>query len=208
MTPDQITHLLIAYRYALLVPLAIVEGPIVAFVAGTLSSLGYFNLYILLAFFFARDMIMDAAWYYAGHFGWRTPFARRMLDKMGVQESHIKEVHDLWEKYPARTMFIGKMSYGVAAAFVAVAGVVRMSLKKFFAYGAVVAMVQYFSLVLLGYFFGNAFGGSLANIVNNIEYAIAGALGILSLFYIVRWWIHERFAKKEIGEEGASPEQQ
>ncbi len=200
MDPQQLAHLLIVYRYWILVPLAIVEGPIVAFVAGTLSSIGYFNLYGLLAFFFARDMIMDAAWYYAGHFGWKTAFARRMLAKMDIQESHIKEIHDLWDKYPARTMFVGKLSYGVAAAFVAVAGVVKMSLVKFFSYGAIVAVVEYFSLVLLGYFFGNAFGGSLANIVDNIQYAVAGSLGILSTFYIVRWYIRKRFAKEEIGE--------
>jgi membrane protein DedA with SNARE-associated domain len=199
MSPQQLAQLIIEYRYWILVPLAIVEGPIVAFVAGTLASIGYFNIYGLMVFFFARDMIMDAAWYYAGYFGWQTAFAKRMLVKMNIQESHIKEVRDLWDKYPARTMFVGKLSYGIAAAFVAVAGVVEMSLVKFFSYGAIVAIVEYVGLLLLGYFFGNAFGGSVAGIVDNIQYAIAGALALLSTFYILRWWIRKKFAKDQEG---------
>jgi membrane protein DedA with SNARE-associated domain len=199
MSPQEVAHLIIEYRYWILVPLAIVEGPIVAFITGTLASLHYFNLYGLMVFFFVRDMVMDAAWYYAGYFGWKTAFARRMLAKLGIQDSHIQEVHDLWEKYPARTMFIGKLSYGIAATFVAVAGVVKMSLTKFFSYGALVTFVEYGSLLLLGYFFGNAFGGSFAGIVDNIQYAIAGALGILSTFYILRWWIKKKFSEKETG---------
>jgi membrane protein DedA with SNARE-associated domain len=198
MSPQHIASLIIEYRYWILVPFAIVEGPIVAFISGTLASLGYFNIFVLMVFFFARDMIMDAAWYYLGYFGYRTAFIKRMLAKMNIQESHIKDVHELWDKYPARTMFIGKLSYGIAAAFVAVAGVVKMSLTKFFSYGALVAVVEYGGLLLVGYFFGNAFGGSLTGIVDNIQYAVAGALALLSTFYILRWWIRKRFAKEEV----------
>jgi len=199
MNPQQIAHLIIEYRYWILVPLAIVEGPIVAFISGTLAAIGYFNLYGLMVFFFARDMIMDAAWYYAGYFGWKTAFAKRMLAKMNIQESHLKEVHQLWEKYPARTMFVGKLSYGIAVAFVAVAGVVKMSLAKFFSYGAVVAIVEYVGLLLLGYFFGDAFGGSFTGIVDNAQYAIAAGFALLSAYYILRWYIRQKFSKKQEG---------
>ena len=205
MSPQELAHLIIEYRFWILVPLAIVEGPIVAFIAGTLASIGYFNIYGLMVFFFARDMIMDAAWYAAGYFGWQTAFVKRMLIKLNVQESHLQEVHDLWDKYPARTMFVGKLSYGIAAAFVAVAGVVKMSLVKFFSYGALVAVVEYGGLLLLGYFFGNAFGGSVAGIVDNIQYALAGALALLSAFYILRWWIEKKFSREQ--SEGGNVEQ-
>jgi len=194
MNPQEIAHLIIEYRYVILVPLAIVEGPIVAFVAGTAASLGYFNLYALMAVFFVRDMGMDAFYYYSGYFGWQSPLAKKMLGKINIEESQLDEVRLLWEKYPAKTMFVGKLSYGIAQAFIVVAGMVKMRLRKFFGYGALVAIAQYGTLLLLGYFFGNAFGGNTAVIVQNIQYVIAGIVVVISGYYALRWYMRKKFS--------------
>jgi membrane protein DedA with SNARE-associated domain len=197
MSPHNIASLIIEYRYLVIVPLAIIEGPIVAFVSGTLASLGYFNLYAILVFFFARDMIMDALYYSLGYFGSRTQFAHRMLKRLGVKEEHLKELHVLWDEKPGRTMFIGKFSYGIAQAFIVVAGMVKMELRKFFAYGALAAIAQYFTLILVGYFFGNAFGGRTTILVENLQYVIAGATLIISGYYIFRWYVRRKFKEEE-----------
>ena len=60
MSVDQISQLIIEYRYFILIPLSFIEGPIVAFAAGALASLGYFNVYALAIFFFVVDMLKDA----------------------------------------------------------------------------------------------------------------------------------------------------
>jgi len=193
MNPQDIAHLLIQYRYWILVPAAIIEGPIVAFIAGTLASLGYFNIYVLIVFFFVRDMAMDAIFYYSGFFGARTAFAKRMLRKMDMEEEQMNDLRLLWEKHPAKTMFIGKLSYGIAQTFIIVAGVVKMNIRKFFTYGALAAVSQYGVLLALGYFFGNAFGGSMTVVVENIQYVIAGATLILGGYYVFRWHIRKHF---------------
>src|SRR5665213_1298609 len=143
MSPQTIAHLIIEYRYWILIPAAIIEGPIVAFVAGTLASLGYFNIYVLIAFFFVRDMGMDAIYYYSGYFGGRSAFIQRMLAKLSMDEARLDELRLVWEQHPAKTMFIGKLSYGIAQAFIVTAGVVKMSIRKFFGYGALAAIAQY-----------------------------------------------------------------
>jgi membrane protein DedA with SNARE-associated domain len=193
MNTQNIAHLIIEYRYWILIPLAIIEGPIVAFISGTLASLGYFNLYVLAIFFFVRDMGMDAFYYYSGYFGSQTPFAQNMLQKMKIEEDQLKDLRSIWEEHPARTMFVGKFSYGIAQAFIVVAGVVKMSIRKFFAYGALAALAQYITLLLLGYFFGNAFGGSVSGIIENLQYVIAGATLIISGYYIFRWYVRGKF---------------
>jgi membrane protein DedA with SNARE-associated domain len=197
MSPQDIANLIVEYRYWILVPLAIVEGPIVAFIAGTAASLGYFNLYALMAVFFVRDMGMDAFYYYSGYFGWRAPLAKRMLRKISIEEGQLDGVRLLWEKHPARTMFVGKLSYGIAQAFIVVAGMVKMRLLSFFGYGALVAVAQYGTLLLLGYFFGSAFGGNAALVVQNIQYVIAGIIAIVSGYYVVRWYIRGKFPPPE-----------
>ena len=69
----------------------------------------------------------------------------------------------------------------------------EMSIRKFFAYGALAALVQYITLLLLGYFFGNAFGGSVSGIIENLQYVIAGATLIISGYYIFRWYVRGKF---------------
>ena len=92
-----ITHLILQYRYWILVPLCFIEGPIVAFVAGALTPLGYFNIYLLCIIFFCRDIIVDVSMYALGRFGGQTRFASWLLSKIGVTEEHLNSVHRLWD---------------------------------------------------------------------------------------------------------------
>lgn len=194
-------HLIIEYRYLILIPIALIEGPIVAFIAGTLASLGYFNVYELAIFFFLRDVGMDAIYYCIGYFGAKTRFAQRMLARVRVTDDHLDGVRKLWEHHPLSTMFIGKLSYGVGSTFVTVAGMVRFRFSTFFKYGAIVAIVQYWSLLALGYFYGNTFGGSISNVLSNIQYVI-GAVGIvISIYYIFSWRMRAKFMKETEEEE-------
>ncbi len=204
MSPEHITQLILEYRYWILIPLTFLEGPIVAFVAGTLAAAGYFNIYILGALFFVRDVGLDGVYYALGYFGGRTAFAKRMLAKIGVTEEHLDQVHNLWTHYPGRTMFFGKLSYGVASAFVVVAGTVKMPLSKFFGWGAIVAIAQYGTLLLLGYFLGSVFGGTIEGILNNLEYILlAGGVALIG-YYIFTFYMRGKFfeEEKEVGKEG------
>ncbi|MDO8593314.1 MAG: hypothetical protein Q7R59_00200 [bacterium] len=197
MSVDSLTQLILEYRYWILIPLSFIEGPVVAFVAGTLASLGYFNMYFLGALFFVRDVGLDGAYYAMGHFGARTAFVQRMLKKTGITQDHLEQVRTLWEKRPFVTMFIGKLSYGIASAFIVVAGTVRMPLAKFFKYGIIVAILQYGTLLFAGYYLGASFGGDIAQIINNVQYVIAFAAIAISAYYIFTWFMRKKFLKED-----------
>lgn len=199
MSPDLVTNLILEYRYWLLVPLSFVEGPVVAFIAGTLASAGYFDMFFLAAFFYLRDVGLDLVCYAVGHFGNKTAFAARMLKKLGITLDHLKQVHDLWLRRPGSTMLIGKLSYGIAAAFIVVAGMVRMPLPAFFFWASVVAVLQYGTLLFLGYYLGASTGGGLVHLVSNIQYVVAFATLAISGYYILTWYMRRKLLKK--GEE-------
>jgi membrane protein DedA with SNARE-associated domain len=207
MSIESLTHLILTYRYWVLIPLTFIEGPIVAFVSGTLASLGYFNIYVLALIFFFRDLILDCTMYAVGYFGGRTAFAMRMLKKIGVTEDHLGNVKELWERRPARTMLLGKISYGVSAAFIVVAGTVRMNLRKFVMYGSLVAVLQYGVLLTLGYFFGVSLGSSIEKILSNILYLLGGAGVIISIYYIFSFYMRRRFMANERQIEEMKPEE-
>ena len=197
MSVDFITELILQYRYWILIPLSFIEGPVVAFVAGMLASMGYFNIYFLSALFFVRDVGLDGVYYAIGHFGGRTNFAKRMLNKIGITTDHLEQVRVLWEKRPGWTMFIGKLSYGIASAFIVVAGMVKMPLSKFFLYGSIVAVLQYGLLLFAGYYLGESLGGNIVHIIENVQYAIAFAAIVISGYYLFTWYMRKKFLKED-----------
>lgn len=197
MSPDFITEILLQYRYWILIPLSLIEGPVVAFVAGTLAALGFFDMYFLSALFFVRDVGLDGVYYAVGYFGGKTSFAERMLTKIGITDDHLGKVRDLWERRPFTTMFIGKLSYGIASAFIVVAGVVKMPLRLFFRYGIIVAVLEYGTLLYAGYFLGASLGGSVVRIIQNAQYVIAFAGIVITGYYLLSWYMRRKFLKAD-----------
>lgn len=187
MSVDTLTHLILEYRYWILIPLSFIEGPVIAFIAGTLASVGFFDMYFLSVLFFVRDVGLDGVYYAIGYFGGRSAFTERMLKRIGITDDHLVKVRGFWERRPFTTMLIGKLSYGIASAFIVVAGMVKMPLTIFFKYGAVVAVIEYGSLLFAGYFLGASLGGSAVQIINNVQYVIAVSAIALSIYYIVSW---------------------
>lgn len=197
MSIDFVTQLILEYRYWILIPLSFIEGPVVAFIAGTFASVGFFDMYFLSALFFVRDVGLDAAYYAMGYFGGRTPFAERMLVKIGVTDDHLEKVRVLWQKRPFTTMFIGKLSYGIASAFIVVAGMVKMPLGIFFKYGIIVAVLEYGTLLFAGYFLGASLGGTAAKVINNVQYAVAAIALAISAYYLFSWYMRGKFLKED-----------
>ena len=197
MSIEHITALILEYRYWILIPLSLIEGPIVAFIAGTLASLGYFNVFGLAAFFFIRDVVVDGTCYALGYFGGQTRLAKKMLSKIGVTDEHLDDVRALWNKHPGKTMFFSKLSYGVAAGFIVVAGMVEMPLQKFLMYGAIIAIAHYCTLLFVGFFFGATFGGTIGGIIERAPYVLAVA-GLLWLgYYVFKRYMTRRLEKME-----------
>lgn len=197
MSVEFATELILQYRYWILIPLTFIEGPLVAFVAGTFAAVGYFNIYFLAVLFFVRDVGLDGVYYAIGRFGGRTSFAERMLAKIGITDDHLEEVRLLWARRPGWTMFIGKLSYGIASAFIVVAGMVGMPLAKFFAYGSIVAVLQYGTLLLAGYFLGASLGGNIVHVIENVQYAVAFAAIVISGYYLFTWYMRRKFLKED-----------
>lgn len=197
MDVNHLTALILEYRYWILLPLSFVEGPIVAFFAGMLAAAGHFNIWALALFFFARDVIVDLGCYYLGVFGRQSGWITKVLRRLGVTEDHLEEVRVLWHSHPGKTMFLSKLSYGVAAGFIVVAGLVRMDLRKFLYYGSMIAVAHYGILLFVGYFFGAAFGTTFIELLHNLPYVIAGLSVIAIAYYVFKRRVSKKLVQAE-----------
>lgn len=184
MSVESIAPLILEYRYWILIPLTFIEGPIIGFIAGGLSRLGYFDPFIAFAIFIARDVLVDNFWYAVGLWGGKTAFAQRILHKIRITPEHLENVRTLWDQHGFRTMLISKLSYGIAQAFLVVAGMVGMPFKRYFKYALLVALIEYGGLFVVGYFMGAAFG-DIAGVLSNIQWVVAIIALVIAGYYIV-----------------------
>ena len=181
---ESLTRALIHYRYWILIPLALIEGPIVAFVVGTLSSRGYFNPYAAFAIFVAKDTFVDGVYYYLGRFAGEKRFVTRLLTRAHVTSEELQHVRCLWERAGWRTTFVGKVSFGLAPIFLVVAGIVAFPAPLFFRYAVGVALAQYAVLLVLGFYLGHAIG-AVSQAIRLIQYVGVGA-AVIVIIYVQR----------------------
>ena len=178
-----VAPVLLKYRYWIIIPLSLLEGPMVAVATGALSSLGYFNPYVACSFFVLKDVVVDAGYYYLGRVAGDHPFCARLLRRLRVTANEVERVRGLWRSCGWRTMFVGKLAWGLSPLFLAAAGLVAVPASRFFRYAAGVALVQYVVLFLLGYYFGVV--TAVSTTLRIVQYSIA--LGVLgSLVYLRR----------------------
>lgn len=195
MEPDHLTQLIIDYRYWIIIPLSFLEGPVIAFVVGTLSAFGYFNPFIAVWVFFAKDMIMDGVFYFLGRYAKRTAYVHRLLHKGGIITESTDEFKKQWDGHAFRTMFMAKLPHGFSSVFLAMSGVIEAPMGRFFSYAAIIAVLQYVLLFAFGYYFGEWLGLS-SSTITRIQYIVTAVFTVGMLYLAIAWYVRRRIKRK------------
>jgi len=148
-----ILSLLEAHPYLWLFPLAVVEGPLVAMVAGSMVSLGLVSWPLAYPLVVAADLVGDTAFYVLGRFGHR-PRVRRALGRLGVKSSSLDRLEALFRKRGARVLVGGKLTHFAGAPVLAAAGLARIGYGRFLLWNLVATVPKSAALMAVGYLFG------------------------------------------------------
>ena len=74
--------------------------------------------------------------------------------------------------------------------------VIQKKLPLFFKWASIIAVVQYGTLLLAGYFLGTSFGGTAEKVIKNVQYIVAIATIAITAYYIVSWRARQKFLKE------------
>ena len=148
-----ILTLLAAHPYLWLFPLAVVEGLLVAMVAGSMVSLGLVSWPLAYLLVVAADLVGDTAFYVLGRFGHR-PRVRRALGRLGVNSSSLDRLEALFRKRGARVLVGGKLTHFAGAPVLAAAGLARIGYGRFLLWNLVATVPKSAALMAVGYLFG------------------------------------------------------
>lgn len=141
------------YGYWAMLPLMIIEGPIVTVIAAMLASLGAFTWPMVLFFSILGDLLGDVFFYAAGR-KWGMGFVYHVGKYIGITEGVVLKMEKYFQKHGGKTIFAVKSTTGLCWATFTAAGIVKMNFKKFLEYSFVGGVVWSGFLVAMGYFYG------------------------------------------------------
>ncbi|MGC9968364.1 MAG: DedA family protein [Minisyncoccia bacterium] len=170
---------LLAFRYPIAYPLAIVEGPVVMMLSGFLVRIGFFSFWPIYLILMAGDLTGDVLWYFLGRHG-----ARSFVDKYGrffsITEENIEKAERFFQDHPVKILFFSKitMGFGFALATLIAAGAARVPFKKYFIINFCGQFVWTGALIAVGYFLGHLY----VLVDKSLRWAFIAALIVIAAF--------------------------
>jgi len=179
MDIDFATQLILEYKYLLMIPVAVVEGPVLSMISGVLLRLGQLSIIPTFAALAVGDLLGDAMWYWLGRrYGYS--FVSRFGKYFSVTREHVETVRELFHVYHVRILLVSKVTMGIGfpAATLFTAGLSHIPFWKFMGLNALGQIVWTGLLLGIGFFLGNLYMN-----VNNIIgiLSIAGMMGFFLL---------------------------
>jgi len=181
-----IMELILLYKYAFLLLIVIIEGPIATILAGFITSLGELNFLLAYITVVVGDLIGDVLYYGIGYWG-RTGFIEKWGKYLGLHADRIAQLERHFQKHSGKTLVIGKFSHGIGGAVLVAAGMARISLVQYLWYNTVAAIPKSLALLLIGYYFGHAY----TQIDHYFVYAAAVMTGLAILTGVMYTFLHK-----------------
>lgn len=153
---ESVIHLLSTYRYLILLPLAIIEGPIITIVAGFFVTLGIFNPVWVYLITVAGDIIGDSALYGLGRWGGKTTL-NRVGKYFGTSSEKIEKTKLFFKEHGRKAVALSKITHGIGMAGLIAAGSLDIPYWRFARVCFSVTLVQAAVFLVIGLIFGHAY---------------------------------------------------
>ncbi len=183
----QVLPWLIQYRYLLLFPIVVAEGPIVTVIAGFLVSLGYLDFPLTYTVAVMADLLGDSLYYFIGRLG-----AKRVADGwgqvLGISWDQIEKLKRHFERHVGKTLLLGKLTQGAGGLILVAAGAAEVPYPAFLWFNLLATLPKSLVLLLVGFYFGHAYRsiGTYLNIAALITIGVVVLAGLGYVFYGLR----------------------
>jgi membrane protein DedA with SNARE-associated domain len=141
---------LIAHGSALILPLAVIEGPVVAIVTGFLSAQGYFRWYWILPLLVCADVIGDVLYYWIGRAG-----LTRLGRLLGIHGGLTPAFQQKLRHNASKMLLVGKWTHSIGGLVLVSSGMLRVPLPRFILVNLIATVPKSAVLFGIGYFTGD-----------------------------------------------------
>jgi membrane-associated protein len=164
-------------------------------VAGLFAAAGKLNLWIMMVTLFVAAVVGDAVGYYSGKKVGQAIFTRPK--SRFFNPKHLKRAHEFYERHGGKTIILARFVPIVRTFAPIVAGAADMRYRDFFVYNVVGGFLWVTSMLLTGYFLGEAvervFGIKLEDHIEKVVVIVV----FLSILPIIHEYLKEKYKTKE-----------
>jgi membrane-associated protein len=128
-------------------------GDSLLFIAGALAATGGMDVHIVVVLLIIAAVLGDAVNYQIG--AWLGPRIFKDDNARYLKKSHLEKAHAFYEKWGGAAIILARFTPFLRTYVPFVAGMSRMSYRKFALYNVTGGVIWVASLTYLGYFFGN-----------------------------------------------------
>jgi|SRR3989344_2070737 len=178
------------HGYWIMFFIMIVEGPIVTYVAAFASSLGIFNIYLVLLLSILGNIAGDAFLFFIGRMGKKLAvekYARRFIGK-----DRIDRIEKYLKSNPGKTLVVIKLTPPLPVPGLIISGALNIPSKTFFFYSIIISLIYSLLFSILGFYSGVAFD-TIANYVKYSEILIG-----IAVIAVILVWMFLRYIPKKI----------
>lgn len=181
---EYLLELLLTYKYFIIFPIAVLEGPGLAILCGVLIARSLLNPYYTFILLLLGEIIGDAFYYCLGRFGGR-PFIKKWGYLIKIKEEKMGQLeHHFHFQAPKRTLFLGKTQpWGSVILFAA--GMAKMPFLKYIIINTAGSIPKVLIFLLLGYYFNEAYA-ALDRYVQYTEIILAAIVIPIIIYYLLK----------------------
>jgi membrane protein DedA with SNARE-associated domain len=144
------------YKYIALLPIVVIEGPVATVLAGFLSSMSYLSLGISYVIVVLGDLVGDMIYYALGYWG-RGGIIEKYGSYVGITGKRLSQLEAHFQDHAGKTLLLGKLTHGIGIVALIAAGTARVPFIKFLWYNLVATLPKSLILLLVGFYFGEAY---------------------------------------------------
>lgn len=193
---QDLLNVLIQYKYIVLVPLTIIEGPLIMLLSGFLVRLGIMDFWPAYFTLMASDLLGDIFWYSVGYYTGH-PFIKRFGKFVSITEKHIEKITELFHRYHNRILIISKVTMGFGFALVTLvgAGIAKIPFQKYLTLNAVGQIFWTGLLLTAGFFLGHFYEtvGAVFGRLTSFAMIVVVCIGLFGFGRYVKTQIIKRY---------------
>ena len=195
LTLANIIALFTTWGYIIILPIAVLEGPIVSVIAGFLSSLGVFHFWIAYLILMLADFLGDLLYYGIGYLG-HGPYIQRFVNAIGATPERLARLKKGFHKHDFKILMLNK-TQAAGAIVLYFSGLIRMPLSRFLWINVLGSIPKVGFFLAIGFYFGKSY----ATINNYLDYT--GMITfMIPIVLLAAYWLFKRYSKKNILLEG------
>ncbi len=186
--------LLLKYKYAILFPMACLEGAIVGLAAGFLVYNGTLHIVPTFIILLLGDFVPDTIYYFIGRMGDHEKIIIKYGEKFKFVKGGLGAVQNLWKVHPRKLIIFAKVTFGMSIPFLLSAGLFKIPYRRFISYTIPVTLIQCSIVLGLGYFLGKSYDVA----TNYIRYGYLFVSIIFIIIFIGYILFVRHYSKKEM----------